>query len=77
VILAPSFREWVEPHLAWPVCVVVPCRDFIYVFKEDQDLFGRLGGVVVREFKESGYPLTTEVLRISDEGIEAIGAYPV
>lgn len=77
VVLAPSFRQWVEPRMGWPVYAVVPCRDFIYVLPEDRDLLGRLGGVVVREFKESGYPLTTEVLRISDEGIEAIGKYPI
>jgi len=32
--------------------------------------------VVVREFRSSGYPITTEVLRVSSEGIEAIGAFP-
>jgi hypothetical protein len=77
VILAPSFRAWVEPHLGWPVYAVIPCRDFIYVFPQDQELLGRVGGVVVQEFKKSGYPLTTEVLSISDEGIAAIGKFPV
>jgi hypothetical protein len=31
---------------------------------------------VQREFRESGYPLTTEVLRVSDDGIESIGSFP-
>jgi hypothetical protein len=35
-----------------------------------------MGSVVVNEFRSSGYPITTEVLRISDDGIEAIGRFP-
>jgi hypothetical protein len=35
-----------------------------------------MGSVVVNEYRNSGYPITTEVLRVSDAGIEAIGRYP-
>jgi hypothetical protein len=35
-----------------------------------------LAGTVVREYKESGYALTTEVLLVSDAGVETIGAFP-
>ena len=56
--------------------MVVPCRDFIYVLQEKSALVNRIGSVVVREYKSSGYPLTTEVLRVSSDGIEAIGAFP-
>jgi hypothetical protein len=34
-----------------------------------------MGGVVAREYERSGYPLTMEVLRVSDEGIEAVGRF--
>jgi hypothetical protein len=30
---------------------------------------------VTQEFETSGYPLSPEVLRISDEGVLALGAY--
>jgi hypothetical protein len=74
VIFAPHFREFVEPQLGWPVLAVTPCRDFIYVFPNtDFDLVGRSGRVVLREYSTSGYPITTEVWRISDAGVEAIG----
>jgi hypothetical protein len=77
LIFAPAFRRFVESDVGWPVLAVIPCRDFIYVIAErDQELLGRMGHVVQREFRESGYPITTEVLRISDQGIAAIGKFP-
>jgi len=77
VIFAPGFKTFVRSELEWPVLAVLPCRDFIYVLSEkDKELLNRMGAVVQREYRESGYPITTEVLRISDEGIEAIGTFP-
>jgi hypothetical protein len=77
LIFSPNFKEVVQPKIGWPVYAVVPCRDFAYVFPvKDKDLIPRMGRVVVDEYTKSGYPLTTEVLKISDEGIEAIGNYP-
>lgn len=75
-IFAPAFKALVEPMLGWPVLVVLPCRDFVYVIAEGSSLLDNLGSVVVNEFKNSGYPITTEVLRVSDDGIEAIGRFP-
>jgi uncharacterized protein YtpQ (UPF0354 family) len=77
VIFASDFKSFVTNQLEWPVLVVIPCRDFIYVLSEkDKALLNRMGAVVQREYWESGYPITTEVLRISDEGIKAIGEFP-
>jgi hypothetical protein len=76
LIAAPSLRHIVEPALGWPLLAVAPCRDFVYLLPDDaQDLLGRLGGVVVREFNTSPYPLSPEVFRISDHGIQAIGRF--
>jgi len=77
VVFAPRFRQFVETALGWPVLVVVPCRDFIFVVADRSPLLNRIGSVVVREFRESGYPITTEVIRVSDEGLEGIGKFPV
>lgn len=77
VIFAPTFKAFVSKDLGWPVLAVLPARDFIYVLAEkDKDLLGRMGRVVVREYGNSGYPITTEVLRISDDDIAAIGNFP-
>jgi uncharacterized protein YtpQ (UPF0354 family) len=76
-IFAPSFKGFISRKLDWPVLVVIPCRDFIYVLSEkDKALLDKMGAVVQREYRQSGYPITTEVLRVSDNGIEAIGKFP-
>jgi hypothetical protein len=78
LIVSPNIREQIPNELGWPVLVVIPARDFAYFLPEgDDELLGRVGKVVVREYTQSGYPITTEVLRLSDDGIEAIGAYQV
>lgn len=76
-IFAPSFKGFISRKLDWPVLVVIPCRDFVYVLSEkDKALLDKMGAVVQREYRQSGYPITTEVLRITDDGIEAIGKFP-
>ena len=78
LIFSPNFKDSVKKKIGWPVYVVIPCRDFAYAFSiKDKDLINRVGKVVVDEFKNSGYSITTEVLEISDSGIEAIGEFPV
>ncbi len=74
-VFASTFRAFVERVMGWPVLVVIPCRDFIYVLRNDSPIVGRVGGVVVEEFQRSGYPITTEVLRVSSDGIEALGRF--
>lgn len=77
IIFAPGFKKFVTRKLQWPILAVIPCRDFIYILSEkDKALLNRMGVVVQREFRNSGYPTTTEVLCISDDGIEAIGKFP-
>jgi hypothetical protein len=75
VILAPHFRAFVEKELGWPVLAVTPCRDFIYLYDNDEDFARRGGPVVLEEYSTSGYPITTELWRISDGGLEAIDAF--
>jgi hypothetical protein len=75
LLLAPSLREAVSPVTEWPVLAVAPDRDFVYVWNADRrDLIARMGPVVIREHARAPYPLTTEILHISDT-IHAIGAY--
>jgi hypothetical protein len=75
IIFSPRFKEFVS-DIGWPVLVVIPCRDFLYVIAEaDRALLDRMGRVVQDLYRTSGYPITTKVLRVSDEGIEAIGAF--
>jgi hypothetical protein len=76
IILSPDFRDLVSPTYGWPVYVVAPCRDFMYVIStKDSELLGRLGGVVTQEYMNSGYPITKDVLQVSDEQIKIVGTY--
>lgn len=76
LILTERFRELVRPALGWPVHIVAPSRDFVYVIPQaNYDFLGRLGGVVLQEYGESGYPVTADVLEVGDDGVSAIGSF--
>jgi hypothetical protein len=77
LLLAPSLRQRVEADFGWPVLAVAPCRDFAFVFSQaEQDaLIPMLAAPVMSEYDLSAFPVTNEVLRISDDGVEALGAY--
>lgn len=76
LILSAEFPKLVSPQFGWPVFVVAPARDFVYVLSQSSANFlPRLGKVVLREYKQSGYPVTAEVLAVGDEGLTAVGAY--
>jgi hypothetical protein len=78
LMLAPNLKQVLSPVLGWPLLAVAPDRDFLYLWDAGHDdLLRRVGGVVVKEFKTAAYPLSTEVFRIDDEGISAIGAFPM
>ena len=78
MILSPALKSLIPAELGWPVLAVAPARDFVYLFRKgDEEALGRLGRVVVREFRESGYRVSPEVWELSDDGARAIGEYPV
>lgn len=77
ILFSAAMRARLGEELGWPFYAVVPVRDFCYVFSEADLAFfsGRLGSTVMKEYTQSGWPITTEVLRFTEEGIEAIGRY--
>jgi len=77
LILSKKLKNKVSAELGWPIIAVIPVRDFCYLFSErDLDFFtGRIGDTVMNEFENSGYPITIEILKCSDEGIKAVGKY--
>lgn len=78
LLFAPTMREKVKKDFGFPFYAVIPVRDFCYIFSEkDFDFFSeQIGEIVVDEYKQSGYPITTEVLKFTDKGVEAVGQYP-
>lgn len=78
LLFAPKMKEKLQSDFGFPFYAVIPVRDFCYIFSEnDLDFFAaRLGKVVVDEYLNSGYPVTTEILKFSETGISALGKYP-
>lgn len=72
-----KFKDLVKNNFGFPFYAVIPVRDFCYFFGEqDFKYFSeRLGSVVLEEYEKSGYPITTEILKFSENGVEAIGKY--
>lgn len=78
LILSPGLKEAAKASVGWPLMAVAPDRDFLYLWASSHtDFVGRVGDVVVREYLEAPYPLSTEVFVIDDTGTSAIGAFPV
>jgi len=79
LLFAPTMRKKIEKDFGFPFYAVIPVRDFCYIFSEkDFDFFsGKIGRVVVDEYKKSGYPITTEILKFTEKGVEAVGKYPI
>ena len=79
LLFAPTMKEKVKKDFGFPFYAVIPVRDFCYIFSEkDYDfLSDKIGQVVVDEYKKSGYPITTEILKFTDKGVEAVGQYSV
>lgn len=76
LILSTKLKDKVSEKIGWPIYAVSPARDFVYLFSKDGGLINKVGEVVVREFKESGYPISTDVWELSDSQQTAIGAFP-
>lgn len=76
LILAPSFRQFAERIVGWPLLAAAPARDFLYLWNaRHRELIDRMGPTVVEEFESSPYPLSAEVFELTDEGLQAIGEF--
>lgn len=79
LLFAPGMKQRVKQDFGLPFYAVIPVRDFCYIFSErDVDFFSeRIENTVVNEYNHSGYPVTTEILKFTDKGVEAVGTFPV
>jgi hypothetical protein len=79
LLFAPNMREKINKDFGFPFYAVIPVRDFCYIFAEkDFDFFSnRIGKIIVEEYQNSAYPITTEILKFSESGITSVGKYPV
>lgn len=76
-LFSSKIKDLVKNNIGFPFYAVIPVRDFCYIFGEQdfQYFSERLGSVVIEEYEKSGYPITTEILKFSETGVEAMGKY--
>lgn len=76
-LFSSRIKDLVKNNIGFPFYAVIPVRDFCYIFGEqDFEYFSeRIGSVVVEEYEKSGYPITTEILKFSENGVTSIGKY--
>lgn len=79
LLFAPKMRYKLKKDIDFPFYAVLPVRDFCYIFSEkDLGFFSeRIGSTVIKEYKESGYPITTEILKFSEKGVQSVGKFPI
>uniref|UniRef100_UPI00404A3193 hypothetical protein n=1 Tax=Flavobacterium sp. TaxID=239 RepID=UPI00404A3193 len=79
LLFASDMKEKIKADIGFPFYAVIPVRDFCYIFSEkDMKFFSmRIGEVVVDEYKKSGNPVTTEILKFTESGVEVVGKYTV
>jgi hypothetical protein len=75
LLLTKALKDKISNVLGWPVFAVAPARDFVYLFSKQGSLVNKVGHVVVREFNNSGYPISTDVWELADGEQKTIGAY--
>lgn len=77
MILTRELRSKVEKELGWPVYAVAPARDFVYLFSKAGGMMGLVSGTVIKEYQQSGNPLSTEVWELSDNKQTSVVTYAV
>jgi hypothetical protein len=77
LLFSTNLKQKIISVIGWPIYCVLPVRDFCYMFSASDKviLISELGKTVIKEYNESGYEITKEIIKISDDGIQAIGKY--
>ncbi len=77
ILLSDAFKLKIESEFGFPYYFVIPNRDFCYIFsKNNFDFFSkRIGNVVLEEFNNSSYPLSTEIIEVSQNKLNVVGAF--
>jgi hypothetical protein len=74
LLFGPNLKEKVATKLGWPVLGLMPCRESVFLLRQDTFAVDtketqRFLGFVIQEFLESRHNLTPELLQIADDGI--------
>lgn len=77
VLLSNQLKELVKEKTGVPFYAVLPERDSCYFFsKTDFNFFAeKLALLVTEKYQDSAYPITTELLEITDSEVKVAGKY--
>jgi hypothetical protein len=76
LLIAPNLKEKVSQEMGWPFLAVMPAQEVFLLLPEGNDtLLRKTGAMVLRYYNEAPHPLSTEIFRVSDEGVKAIGSF--
>ena len=72
--MTSEFKRRIQAEFTWPVRVAVPAINYILIVPaEDEDLLARIAQGAVNEYHDADYPLSLEILELSDKGIAVVG----
>ena len=75
VVLAPDFARTFADVLGPDLLVAIPNRYRIYVYPALASKFDQTSELVRRDYELSPYPVSTEVFRITPNGLVAVGKF--
>jgi len=80
-VFSENLKQKVIRQLGWPVLAMLPCREDTFLvpanfLEKEAEETQKLLNFVIQEFLESRQSLTPELLRISDDGVEALAYSP-
>ena len=77
LLFAPTIKEKVKEDIGFPFYAVIPVVDLCFIFSEqDFEFFSeRIGETVISEYTQSSYPVTTEILKFTDDGVKVVGKF--
>ena len=72
--MTSEFKRRIQAEFTWPVRVAVPAINYMLIVPaEDEDLLARIAQGAVNEYHDADYPLSLEILELSDKGIAVVG----
>lgn len=77
LLFSSSMKERVKNNFSYPFYAAIPSRGYCLFFSEDDFSFfsNRIGKEIVSQYENSPYPITTEILKFSEKGVEAVGKF--
>jgi hypothetical protein len=78
LMMCNDFRRAVEKHMGTKFLVVAPSRDSLLILENiTNNILEKIGKLIVREYTQSAFPLTTDVMLFTPDNIRVAGRFAV